>query len=416
MKIVHICPLYIDEYRYQDQLLPRAQAAMGHTVTVLTPIFISAPYYQMTEKDYRKTEPYVQHGVTIVRLDQRLKFLGWRLAAMKGLFERIEAEKPELLYAHGLSGFDILAALKYKKKHPECCVVADSHVESHSSARGFVSKRLLHGGLWKLLAQKAEKRLDRIYYVTPWVRQFITETYGLPAVKLAPTYLGGDMSALDNIDRTAVRETVRGQWGVLPEDLLFVSAGKIDTGKGTHLLVDAVRRMNSSVVHLVIVGPIEKEYESKLLALADGNPRIHFAGFMSSEKILEYFLAADIGIFPGNPSVLWQEAICCGLPCIFKYHPGGEYLNPGGNALFLNHDDPQELQGLLEPMVTHREKLEAMRKAALTDGVQRFDYRNIAQEVINFAWDLRSQRGIPRPAEQARIVALGAERASALHN
>ena len=416
MKIVHICPLYIDEYRYQDQLLPRAQAAMGHTVTVLTPIFISAVYYTMTEKDYRKTEPYVQHGVKIVRLDQRLKFLGWRLAAMKNLYKMIEKEKPDLLFAHGLSGFDILAAVKYKKKHPECCVVADSHVEIHSSARGFVSRRLLHGGPWRLIARRAEKRLDRIYYVTPWVREFIARTYGLPARKLAPTYLGGDLSALENIDRAATRERLRARWGVAQDDMLIVSAGKIDKGKGTHLLVEAIQKMNASSVHLVIVGPIEQEYKATLEKLAEGNPRVHFAGFMPSEKILEYFVASDLGVFPGNPSVLWQEAICTGLPCIFKYHPGGEYLNPGGNALFLAGNDSGELQRLLEPLVSDRGKVEAMRKAALTDGVQRFDYRNIAQEMINFAWEVRSLNGIPRPPEQATVVSTVAENLSTIRS
>lgn len=389
-KIVHISDSYIDNFSYQNQLLPKVQARMGDDVTVIAPIKVWLEHYTMTEADYNKNQPYYYDGVKIVRLNQNLKFLGCRFTTLKNLYALIEQEQPDILFCHGIQRLDVLTACEYKKNHPDCCVVVDVHSDEFNSATNFLSKFILHKILWRLVARRAEKILDRIYYITPSIKDFIIEMYGLSSGKLAPTYLGADMALINNSENSAIRSSVRKSLGIGNDDFVIVTAGKIDKNKMTHILLEALNLLEFSSVHVVIVGSVDKDYKSTLLDLVDKGSVVHFTGWVESDKINEYFLSSDLGVFPKSQSVLWQTAICCGLPCIFGYYPGGEYLNPAGNAMFLYSSNPRELAQLIDLLISNPRRLEQMKKTAQTEGVMRFNYESIAKEIKAFANDVLS--------------------------
>jgi 1,2-diacylglycerol 3-alpha-glucosyltransferase len=339
----------------------------------------------MTKDDYTKTQPYSVNGVRIIRLYQRYKLLGSRFVAMKHLYKQLQMIRPDMLFCHGIQSFDVLAACKYKIAHPECCVVADVHSDQYNSGRSIISKVILHKGLWRVIARKAEKHFDRIYYITPNVKAFVKSVYGLTDNKLAPTFLGADMAIINEVNKESVRCTIKAEFGIKNDEIIILTAGKIDENKRTHVLLEALNKLNNPALHLIIIGSIEKTYEVLLSQYKKTNPNIHLTGWVSSNKVLEYFISADLGVFPKSQSVLWQQAICCGLPCIFGYYPGGEYLNPAGNAMFLYSNNSEELAQLIELLISNPKKLAQMKQAAETKGVERFDYKNLAEEMVSFA-------------------------------
>ncbi len=73
--------------------------------------------------------------------------------------------------------------------------------------------------------------------------------------------------------------------GVLPHNFVFFAAGRIIPSKGCHLLLDAVRNIESDC-QFVIVGDASylPEYERKLHAQAD--KRVHFVSFISEKATL----------------------------------------------------------------------------------------------------------------------------------
>jgi glycosyltransferase involved in cell wall biosynthesis len=382
MKILHICGIYIDDFHYQDQVLPRVQARMGHEVTVIAPIMIWAPYYAMTEEDFQKRSPYLVDGVKIVRLGQFFKVLNGRLAFMRGLYEAISAEEPNLIIHHNLQSMNTLTVLKYAKDNPGCNVIADLHSDFQNSGRNVFSRLLLHKMLWRSIIRMANRKVRKVLYVSPNVREFAMRIYGLMDEDLEQTYLGADMEVIEKMDKARIRDNVRRAIGLEEGDVLIVTAGKMDEKKKTHVLLDAVEKLEQDYLHVAVVGPVEKRY---LEVLKRYQINVHFTGYLESKKVLEYFVSADLGVFPGKESSLWQEAICCGLPCIFRYFPGAEYLNPGNNARFLHSDEPEHLALIIQELLSDPDSLLSMGVSALEDGVSRFDYRAISEKMLKFA-------------------------------
>jgi glycosyltransferase involved in cell wall biosynthesis len=56
---------------------------------------------------------------------------------------------------------------------------------------------------------------------------------------------------------------------------------------------------------------------------------IIYVGWVKPGEIYQYYMASDVAVYPGGQSVLWQQAIACGLPLICKYWYGCEYLDLG---------------------------------------------------------------------------------------
>lgn len=390
MKIVHVGRNVIDGYQYQENLLPKIQASMGHEVTMITSLGLSLPYYEMQQCDYEKTRPYWYEGVKIIRLEWSNGFLGYRFAKLKRLYDVIVSENPDLVFCHRIQGLDVLEVCKFKRNSPDCCVVADSHSDAHNSARNLCSRLLLHKGVWKRVARQAERYFDRIYYVSPCCRSFMKEVYGLGDGKLAPTYLGADMSFISSFDRRRIRSEIRQVLEIDEERFVIVTAGKFDKAKMTHLLFEAVEMLGDKSVHVIAVGSVDRDYRRTFFRHVDRNSNIHFTGWVPGGKVIEYFLAADAAVFPRSQSVLWQQAICCGLPCIFGYYPGGDYLNPGNNVKFLRSKDARELMDLIQQLIDDPIEFARMSRGALTLGVERFDYRNIADEIVRFAEEYRA--------------------------
>ena len=65
------------------------------------------------------------------------------------------------------------------------------------------------------------------------------------------------------------------------------------------------------------------------------NPNVLDAGWVSSERFYDYFFAADLVCFPGQHSVLWEQACASKVPCAFGKWQGMDHVNNGGNACFV---------------------------------------------------------------------------------
>ena len=95
-----------------------------------------------------------------------------------------------------------------------------------------------------------------------------------------------------------------------------------------------------------------------------------------------YFLAADLAVFPGTHSVLWEQACACGIPAVFRDWEGMHHVDVGGNAIFLHEDSTEEIEQVLLDLYEHSEKIDKMRKIAQTKGIIEFSYREIARKSI----------------------------------
>lgn len=406
MKIVHICHNYIDGQTYQDNELPEAHARLGHDVTVISTLdFAGSVNFPVNRT--MADRMYTIGGCKIVRLPLRYTS-DYRLAVYKGLYQALETEKPALIYFHGMPYFCYYDIVRYKKRHG-CRLVVDFHCDFYNSSHGLLSRWLLHKGLYRAIIRCTRRHVDQYYGVTPGTIDFVQTMYGLPRdrVKLLP--LGGNLHTIDAaffheekrsdtaicdttfsfrgtsgpISSAERKEKIRAFLGLTSCSKLLVTAGKIDEGKKTVELIEACKQLDIPGLRLLIIGSVESHYRLKIAEAAGADPRILLAGWMQPAEMYRYFQAADLACFPGSQSVLWQQAICCGLPLACYYWPGSEYLDCGGNIRFLYEQSAAALQVVLRELFTGESQLEAMAEISRTSGRSRFSYDRIAQTVLD---------------------------------
>jgi hypothetical protein len=97
----------------------------------------------------------------------------------------------------------------------------------------------------------------------------------------------------------------------------------------------------------------------------------------------DYFLASDLGVFPGRHSVLWEQAIATGLPCVFKEWKGTKHVDLGGNCKFLYNDQRDEIKKVIKEIINNEDIYNEMKQVAEDKGIEIFSYSRIAKKSIN---------------------------------
>jgi hypothetical protein len=93
-------------------------------------------------------------------------------------------------------------------------------------------------------------------------------------------------------------------------------------------------------------------------------------------------MASDIAVFPGTHSVLWEQSVGIGLPCIFKYYRGMDHIDIGKNCMFLYKDDPEEIISVINKIIQNRKLYVEMKENAITKGKKVFYYTEISKKAL----------------------------------
>jgi possible group 1 glycosyl transferase len=380
MKIVHICHTYIDGFAYQDNELPKAHAKLGHDVTIISTLDYAGCFnYSVTQSLNNKI--YYSDKCKIIRLALKYKS-NYRFILYKGLYSILKEENPDLIYFHELPYFNYYDIIRYKKKY-NCKLVVDFHCDYYNSARGFISKFILHKGLYRFINSIVKSYVDQYYAVTPGTIDFVYSMYNINREKIKLLPLGGNLDEIESNNNKTARSQTRLELGISENQLIIITAGKIDYNKKTIELIKAYKKLNNKHIDLVIIGSIESKCEKKIFKLCDNNPNIHLLGWKTPQEIYRYFIASDLGCFPGSQSAIWQQAICCGLPLICRYWPGGDYLDCGGNISFIQDDSETDIFNAIKEIIETTGTLDKMSHISKKYGKERFSYINIAQKVID---------------------------------
>lgn len=386
MKIVHLCLSgpYNDNWGYQDNLLPLYQQKLGHDVTVIATNTMHGSKGSIIlceEGDYR-----LKNGLHIIRISVK-PFLTKKLGQSYGYFyvyDLLKSLKPDYIMIHGLVSITALQAVKYKKRiNPNCALIADSHTDFNNAPLKNTLKNKIYYMSLALLNKICIKHYKHIYGVTPWRINYASEVYGIPRNRIKLLPLGGDTDIIEWNKQQEVWTLIRRKYSIGDSEFVIVSGGKLDEQKNIHNLIEAIGEINKLGIKLIIFGSIADEYKERITMLLEKySERVIYIGFLTTSEIYNLFLAADIAVFPGGHSVLWEQAIACGLPTVFRWWPDMEYLDLGGNVIFLKKADYQEIKDLIEELVTNSTRICTMKEVARTKGYEMFSYRKIAQKSL----------------------------------
>ena len=380
MKITHLCLCgpFTDNFSYQENLLTKYHRKLGFEVSVITSQYIYNKNGQLNIDDrsvYRN-----EYGIKVIRLRTLFNTsTNFKFKRYKGLYKSLNYEKPDIIFIHGLQFLDIKKVVLYLKRNPDVKVFVDNHADFSNSATNWLSKNILHKLLWRKMAHLINPYTERFYGVLPARVDFLNKIYKLPSDKIELLLMGADDEKVKEAKNKDIRKNIRKKHKIKDDDFLIVTGGKIDNAKRqTLLLMKAIKQIKNENIKLIVFGSIIKELEKEVKSLADGK-KIQYIGWMQSEDCYKIFAAADLGVFPGRHSVLWEQAVGTGLPCIFKYWHGTTHVDLGGNCEFIYNDSIEEIITKINKIVNNRNLYNKMRSVAESRGMSRFSYYEIAK-------------------------------------
>mgnify|MGYP001481698211 CR=1 FL=1 len=254
----------------------------------------------------------------------------------------LRTEKPDIIYAHNLTGLGLLIPRLIKK-------LKIKYIQTMHDVVGVrPSGLLLFGHESENILVKLWTRLNRVLYGSPeevifpsaWLNNYY-ETHGFfPQSK--KVVIRNFVIPADNLLSNKKPKS--------PDKITFLYIGQIETHKGILFLVKTVNELLVTSYELLIIGSgSQLELVKKL---AKENPRIKFLGYQSPDKIKAYLQQADYTIVPSlcyenSPTVIF-ESLAAGVPVIAA-NLGGipELLRVGENGYLFKPGNVQVLSDIL---------------------------------------------------------------------
>ena len=375
MRILHFCmnAPFTEHYSYQDNLLTEYQHKLGHDVRIITTTRTRDKNgcIVLTNTGYK----LLDNGVELVRLPfpgkpRRL------LGKYRGLIEQMIDYKPDFVFIHGLCSFVPEDVIQYKRKYnPSMYIVADNHQdEGTTRVDDLLTLKVIqiHKNKWK----KWINDVDKVYGTTSWRVSFAMKYYGIPKRKIDTLIMGIDPDRMpDNHARW--RNLIRTNLNISRNCFVFVTGGKLDKNKKTIEVMNAFSRVNNRNCLLLVFGSVSNEIQKEFDMLLEKDSRIKYIGYVQSDIIWQYFYASDFGIFPGRHSVLWEEAIGCGLPCLFKRYEKKDHTEVCENCICISNPTVEMIYYEINKAISDKSYYSAIKENAIL-AAPSFSYKNIA--------------------------------------
>jgi len=251
----------------------------------------------------------------------------------------------------------------------------DKHPQSHIHA---VEQRMVRGA-------------DRVITCSHYMREHVTEVFGVPHNRVTAIPNGIDPTDLQPIEDLP---RLRAQFAA-PDEKLVLLVGRLVYEKGFHLALDAMPRLIERLggVRFLVAGSGTAEAELKAqaerLGLMDHGS---FVGWTGDDVLHSLYRIADLCLVPSlyEPfGLVALEAMASGCPCIVADTGGLREVVPNEQVgLRFQSRDPDSLAQMMERVLSD-EALRARLVAEAGEHVLRFDWGDIARQTAEIYGDLR---------------------------
>ena len=218
------------------------------------------------------------------------------------------------------------------------------------------------------LAAREVDRLGRIVHTFGWRRGIVPVAVGRAVAAAFEATYGRPPSAVipNGIDlrRYILPPETRAAWrcahGFSEDDLLIVSAARLDPQKNPHLLAEAFTRAAIPGAHLLLAG------DGSLRSALEGRPRIHVLGVRAD--LPQLLAAADLFVlasdWEGYPLAL-LEALASGLPVVATAVGGvSEIVEDGVSGVLTEPRNLETLSAAIRALANDSERRRTIAEAA----------------------------------------------------
>ena len=390
MKIVHIAANspFNDGWGYQDNLLPKYQSKLGHEVTLLVTDTTHSEkgIVRTDEKSFMSVDgfdvirfPYKQYPVDLMT----------KVFYKMEIYDTLVALQPDFIFSHGLLSRTFCDVIRYqklrKKQGKPCVVVQDNHLDYNIGTKFATVKQKLLRSYYRAFNRRTQKYVSRVYGVTPWRKTYAEDYYRIRSEKTDVLIMGADDEKIDFVHREEIRAEIRNRFGIAENQFLIVTGGKIDKRKNILPLVEACQNMKNT--KLLVFGSPADDVKEDFEHLLKNSDNVNYIGWIPADGVYDYFFAADLVVFPGQHSVLWEQACASKVPCVFLRWEGMDHVNAGGNAAFLDDASVASIKDMIESL-HFTPRYQAMKQVAQSEATDIFLYSEIAKKSIE-TWNER---------------------------
>lgn len=384
MKIVHIClaARYVEGFGYQENIIPQIHKEMGMEVLILTSEYEFNSHYKRSK---RESNDYInKYGIRVKSLkkSKRYGYLS-KFNDYDGVIKELEEFSPNIIFVHGGQFLALKDVIKYCKKNSDVKLYIDQHGDYYNMKVDTWKNRIVQKNIFGHYMRKANKYTSKFWGVTPWRCQYLHEVYGIPEEKIGLLVMGGDDRKINFENRELIRKEIRKQLNLEENDFVIISGGKINRAKNIHKLMQVVSELEENNIKLIVFGQPLEDVEKEFFELEE-NEKIKYIQWINSEDVYDYFLSADLAVFPGTHSVLWEQACACGIPTVFKDWKGMHHVDVGGNCVFLEEDGVEEIKKIILELFKNEKNYSEIKKNAIQKGTKVFSYQKIARKAIEF--------------------------------
>ncbi len=343
MKVLHICisAPYIDGWGYQENLLPKYLQNMGHRNYVVASSSNFPTYLKQKVREEIKAKglQYNFDGIEVRRIPS-LK-ISSSFVIPKNLHVALDDIRPDVIFHHNFNSTSLPIAARYAKKH---CIpmVVDNHADIINMSGNKLWRWFFYKFLIRITCKICQNQIYKSYGVTRSRCEFIQNYYGIPSNKIDFLPIGADVDLADTI---STKEVLREKYGFSDKDFVVVSGGKMGKGKGTDILMCAVKELQDAYpqLRLVLFGKFE-DRETQICA--EQSKKSTVVGWCNRIKTLEVLKMADVACWPIHHTTLIEDAVSVCTPIIIRKTGTTSHLI-GDNGIWIEKGTRDEIKSAL---------------------------------------------------------------------
>ena len=359
LHIAHVVGFYVPGLGYEENCLPVEQARQGHNVCIVTsrrspfpPHFtvstVPSGGQSRTEQTSGGDPPVELH-----RLPSTPSLHGQ--VVLLGLWRTLKRLRPDIVHAHGALAPNSIQCLLFANSIGYSLFIDDHSHELNLHADHGVRAEYVR--LLAVLYRNFERSVCAFLPIHSSSTNILHERLGVPLGELVPHELGADHHLF--APSATQRQNRRQLLGLSNQDLMLISTGKFTRDKDLDTLIRAVSLLPSygDRVIVLLAGHIERESKEEIEELAGRlgvTNRLRFQPFVPHGDLPGYYNAADIGVWPGAPSITVLEALATGLSCVLPLdEPAYRTIHDRGAALGFRRRDPASLADSINKLLSN---------------------------------------------------------------
>jgi len=379
MKIAHLCLscFYYDGFSYQENLLPRQNIVDGHETIIIASTesidkqgkitFLGKDKYQGSDGCLVYRVPYSKSLPPLIRPKVR---------SYEGVYEILKDFKPDVVYFHGISAYELLVLKKYKRLNPDAKIIVDVHSDANNSGTNWISKYFLHKFFYRSIFQMTLPVIDKIFCISMECMDFAIEEYGAPKEKTEFYPLGGD--CLEDDEYNVRRKNMREKLNINDEKILILQTGKINKKKKAVEALSQFIQVKSDKFRYVIAGTLDEDVKDDIMDIIKTDERIKYIGWVDSNEMKDYLCASDLYMQPGSQSATMQQSLCLRNSVIIdnvKSHK--PFVNENGWLI----DDISDISDILKKISCRPEIINDMSQKSYQLSLELLSYKKLANRI-----------------------------------